>query len=97
MWLPEGYKLTQTQFFTFYVCTLGITTILAINALYWVIYRNEWEFFEQYKVEKDTPWPWKTDPVAWRKLVKKAVIQCIFNNTIMNFLCLTFTAWMYNW
>jgi hypothetical protein len=76
---------------------MGITTILTLNGFYWIIYRGEYAFFEQYKVEKDTPWPWKTDPVGWRKLIKKAVLCCIFNNIFMNFLCLTFTAWCYNW
>lgn len=76
---------------------MGITTILLLNGFYWLLYRGEYAFFEQYKVEKDAPWPWKQDPVAWRKMIKKALAYCIFNNVIMNFLCLTFTSWCYNW
>ena len=76
---------------------MGISTILLINVFYYFIYRGEYAFFEQYKVEKDTPWPWKTDRAAWIKLVKKALVQCVFNNIIINFFCLTFTAWCYNW
>lgn len=71
--------------------------ILLLNFLYWGLYRAEIPFFEQYKIEKNIPWPWKTDPEGWRKLVKKALAQCIFNNIVMNFLCLTFTSYLYNW
>ena len=46
VWLPEGYKLTYSQFFILYVCTLGTSSILALNALFWLIYRGEYQFFE---------------------------------------------------
>jgi hypothetical protein len=95
--MPEGYKVTKSQFFIYYIIFLGTSMILSLNAIYWVLYRLEWDFLEQYKVEKNHPWPWKIDPVGWRKLIKKAVAQCIFNNVFMNFLCLTFTAYCYNW
>jgi hypothetical protein len=46
---------------------LGTTMILSLNAIFWVIYRGEYAFFEQFKVEKDYPWPWKLDAEAWHK------------------------------
>lgn len=97
VWLPEGYKATYSQFFIGYIICLGTTMILALNALFWLIYRGEYQFFEQFKVEKDYPWPWKLDPEGWRKLVIRGTKQCIFNNIFLNAVCLTGTAWMYNW
>ena len=73
MWLPEGYKLTYSQFFIGYIIFLGTSMILSLNAIFWLIYRGEYAFFEQFKVEKDYPWPWKIDPVGWRKLIKRGL------------------------
>jgi len=63
--MPEGYKLTQTQLFISYTIILGTSLILLINAFFWLIYRWENPFIEQYKILKQ-PWPWKIDPEGWR-------------------------------
>lgn len=71
--------------------------ILLINLVFWAIYRLEIPFIEQFKVEKNQPWPWNADPVGWRVQVKKAIKQLIFNAVFVNFLGLVFTSYMHNW
>ena len=78
----------------------GITSwqsVAQINILYWIIYRYEIPFFEQYKIEGDKPWPWKQDPEGWRRLIKKACFQVFINNTGVNITMLLIYGYLYNW
>ena len=54
-------------------------------------------FIEQYKIEKNQPWPWKVDYEGWRAQCIKATVVCIFNNTIINFLVLCVVGHVYGW
>ena len=63
---------------------------------YWFLYRYEFSFIEQYKIEKHKPWPWYTDPDHRYKVVK-ALSLMVFNSTITNALNQSFWAYMYNW
>ena len=72
--LPFDLLLTNTQFYVFFIAALGCNMIVQLNLIYWAIYRAEIPFFEQYKVEKDQPWPWKVDPVGFRSLVIRSFL-----------------------
>ena len=89
--------MTNTQFFILYLGLAGGSLILVINLFFWFLYRNEFPFIEQYKIEKDQPWPWKTDPEGWRKIVKKAIIVTLFNNTVVSLSGITLLACAFNW
>ena len=71
--MPEGYRLTKSQLLIPNYMTHGASVILLINFVYYFIYKYEFEFFEQFKIEKNQPWPWKTDPVGWRKEATSAL------------------------
>lgn len=45
--------LTSTQFYIVYLGAIGISGIIQLNLFYWMVYRAEIPFLEQYKVEKD--------------------------------------------
>ena len=44
--MPFGYLITRTQYFAIFVVYLGVSMIIELNLLYWVIYRLELPFFE---------------------------------------------------
>jgi hypothetical protein len=48
----------------FYVSSIAFHTVLYTfwNLLLWYIYSIEHPFFEQYKVDKENPWPWEMNP-----------------------------------
>jgi hypothetical protein len=74
--------------------------IVQLNAVYLWIYRAEIPFLEQYKVEKDVPWPWKVEGKyeEWKALVIKSFIQCMFNNTVINVgMLLLYCQVFYGW
>ena len=72
--LPPGIKLTQTQGIIVDSFTQGPQVILLINLFYYILYKFEFPFIEQYKVDKDE-WPWKQegDDGKWRKRMIKAL------------------------
>ena len=61
IWMPEGYKMTVTQWTIFYIVFFGTNLLLTVNGLFYFVYRAEWQFIEQFKVEKDQAWPWNQD------------------------------------
>lgn len=73
LWMPKGYRLTKSQFLIPNSMMHSVSVILMINFVYYFIYKYEFEFFEQYKIEKNMPWPWKTDPVGWKEEAKAAI------------------------
>ena len=87
--LPDGLRLTYTQFFIAYILGLGAGSILQLNMIYYVLYRFEFPFIEQFKCVSD-PWPWKTDPEGFRKQAIKGLVQCMFNNTVIAFFNMSF-------
>ena len=96
-YLPFGYLITRTQYFAIFVVYLGVSMIIELNLVYWVIYRLELPFFEQYRVFKEEPWPWKADPEGWRQKIIKAFLYCVFNNFFVNIGMLVIYSWLYNW
>ena len=52
-----------------------IIFILIINAQFLIIYKAKFKFIEQFKIDKNVPWPWDVDYEAWRKDLKVAMIQ----------------------
>ena len=46
--VPEGYKLTHCQMYFMITVLMGSGWILAINLIYWAIYR--FEIFEKFKI-----------------------------------------------
>lgn len=79
---------------------IGTILSLFILAIYYVIYKLQLSSIEQYKVEKNKEWPWKTNLtnyLAWRKLVINGLFRTVFNSIVVNFMCLTFYAWCYGW
>ena len=75
----------------------GTVLMLATLGVYYCIYKMEFPFIEQFKVEKNKPWPWKTDYPAWRRIVVAGIYRSIFNSIFVNFICLSFYAWCYDW
>ena len=56
--------------------------VIPVNFFYWFLYRNEFAFIEQFKIEIDKPWPWKADPEGFRKQVINAFLGTMFNSTV---------------
>ena len=65
MLLPKGYLLTPSQIYISGYIIQAPAQILIYNAAFWFIYRNEFAFIEQYKIEPDKAWPWVIDPEGW--------------------------------
>lgn len=76
---------------------IGTLITLIILVIYYVVYKLEFSFIEQFKVEKKKKWPWKTDYNAWSKVVINGLFRTVFNSIFVNSICLTFYAWCYNW
>lgn len=51
--------------------------------MYLVLYKNEFEWAEKYKVLKDEKWPWYTDPNFSEKCWK-AIYISLFNTIVVN-------------
>ncbi len=84
----------------------GPVSIIGLNCVYWVIYRSEIPWIEQFKVNKTEPWPWKKgegtpegeeNARQWRKFIIKSIKNIVFNGVISNFVLMVSLAWMYNW
>jgi len=71
--------------------------IYAINLGYLFIYMVDLPFFEQYKVQKDKPWPWKVNYPDWHNKVMKACFAVFFNNTITSTIVFYTYAHFSNW
>lgn len=78
---------------------MGSALIIVINLFYWFIYYNKFRLFEQFKIEKDQPWPWEVEEKreGFIDLVKRATARCLFNNTVVTFFCCYLTCHMYGW
>ena len=44
-----------------------------------IIYRSKIEFFERYRVNKNTKWPWEEDPKVWKETLRKTIIILFLN------------------
>ena len=64
--LPEGVRLTNTQSFLYGVPFAGFLTLCIWNLMYMCIYKAKIPFIDQYKIEKDGPWPLDKDPEGWK-------------------------------
>jgi len=70
-------------FFLIYIQVKDVCTWGYIGFVY-LIYTMEHPFFEQYKINTSA-WPWKTDPVGYKKHEKKALLQCFINYTVIQY------------
>jgi len=52
------------------------------NLIYFVIYKIESPFFEQFKTNSE-PWPWNSDKKEWMKLLKSTVCILFINQFII--------------
>lgn len=56
---------------------------LICNAFYYVYYNGEFACIERYKTDRDEPWPWQSDPVAWRHLLKRSIAVFLLNSNLL--------------
>lgn len=76
-------KIQNEGLFYFLVTYLTHESMfLFCNFYFAIIYMLNWSFFERYKVSPD-PWPWQSDPVAFRLQLKKTAKQLLFNHLIV--------------
>jgi hypothetical protein len=75
---------------------IGLIMLTGTNLMFMLIYWLRLPFFEQYKVEKDEPWPWDKDPVGWKPFFRKTLKYFYFNNIVINFCMIYLYCWMYN-
>lgn len=71
--------------------------ILLFNAAFWFIYHNQFAFFEQFKIEKDVPWPWDTDPEGYRKDATQAFKKVLINESFVNMIFSCILMWSYDY
>ncbi len=82
MYLPQGYRMPKNMFCAWMFVAVSIPNLVFFNIFYVTIYLVELPFFEQYKVEKDKPWPWKANYDDWIDKLFKAIRLVIFNNLV---------------
>lgn len=70
--------------------------LILIELSYYVIYKLEHPFFEQYKISDD-PWPWQKDKEAWRKLFWESVIRVGINNLVFTPVVLFIQLYLQGW
>lgn len=70
---------------------IGSFLIIGINLVWGLIYYLEVPIINQYKFEKNEPWPWHSDP-NFRQRLSKAFVLIFFNLFVMNNLCQLFLA-----
>lgn len=75
-------EITYTQMYLGVNLFLHNFVHLSANLVYQLFYHFEFPFIERYKSNPD-PWPWHTDPVAWRALVIKATGVLLFNGNVL--------------
>lgn len=63
---------------------VSISTMVGINIIFWLIYRVESPFFEQYKIRPEDKWPWQADPKAWSELIRKTIMLVLFNTLVVS-------------
>ena len=71
--------------------------VLIYNLVLWFIYHIEHPFFEQYKIDKNEPWPWYQNKEEWMVIVKKSVALVAFNNLVSIPLSLLVATIFNNW
>jgi hypothetical protein len=77
---------------------IGTILVYAILSIYYAIYKLEIPFIEQFKIDKEKDWPWKTDQYYnYRKIIINGLKRTTFNSTVINFLCMSLYAWVYGW
>lgn len=68
-----------------------------VNGFFFSLYYLEIPFFEQFKVQKDKPWPWHKEPERWRWILVRAFQRAFFNSTGMIQFGLAVLCYFYNW
>lgn len=60
----------------------NVSIFVLSNFFFMIIYKAEHPFFEQFKIQKDEPWPWQADPKQWRDTLNKTLKVVVFNNLV---------------
>ena len=90
--------MTVIQFLIAYITVIGTAMVYAILAVYFLIYKLEIPFIEQFKIDQKREWPWKTDQhLEYRKIIMNGIRRTTFNSIVVNFVCLALYAWCYDW
>lgn len=78
------FKGNSMQIFAYTSLAAHFAEVIVLNAIYFAIYWLHWPVFEQFKIFRNKPWPWKSERQdereRFRATVKAAVGQVIFNN-----------------
>ena len=85
IWPTKIQDLGKFYFFIVFITHEGI--FIVSNFIMWVIYKLESNFFERYKTH-DKPWPWKSDPEKWNKLLTNTFIMLFVNQISFKLLIL---------
>lgn len=60
-----------------------IICVVSANLLTWLFYNLKLSFIEQYKIQKDSRWPWiEKDSKAWHSEVRKALLNYALNGFV---------------
>jgi methylsterol monooxygenase/4-alpha-methyl-delta7-sterol-4alpha-methyl oxidase len=82
-WLwPKGAIEHEGLFYFLATFLTHEAVFLFCNFYFTIIHTLNWDFFERYKVSSD-PWPWQSDPTAWRIQLSKTIKQLLFNHLIV--------------
>lgn len=76
-------NLSYSSFFLIWSLTQHNLLTLACNSVYYVLYANEFPAIEKYKANKETTWPWKKDPNAWRAVLVKSLKLYVLNTNVI--------------
>ena len=97
LFVPKGKKMPATMFAILFASQSACFFTIALCSVYYFLYHFEFAFIEQYRIEKDKPWPWYIDEEAHRTKVIKALKWVLFNNIFTNAIISIVYAYFYNW
>lgn len=72
-------KFSAAYSYIIIVLLTSITVTLLFNGSMYFVYTSKLPFFEQYRVNKDKPWPWEENPEKWKPLLKRSIRTTIFD------------------
>lgn len=63
----EGMHLTHVNYFLVHDAAIGTVMITIIYQVIWyIVYKLNHPWIEQYKALPNEPWPWNNDPEGWK-------------------------------
>jgi hypothetical protein len=69
------YAIGLNLWHCFWMAFLNLGTV--------IIYKMKNSWLEQYRLQKDEPWPWEVNREAWIKVLLKTIINVLFNNLVI--------------